>query len=89
MKPVYLALAVHVQIALHLATKRLKAACRTNEPQATAVIAMTLMNIGAAIPRGHQEGPSLPILLLVVFFWPVFAFLSNMISPLPTPDKRP
>lgn len=89
MKPVYLSIAIHLQIALHLLIKRVKAACRTNEPQATFVVAMTLFSLLSVAPRGGQGWPSLPILLLVTLFWPATAFCINLLSPLPTPDKRP
>ena len=90
MRPVYLAIAVHFTIALHMVAKRVKAACRTNEPQAVSVVAMTLMNLGATMPRNTSEHwPHPAVIALALLFWPVFAFLINLISPLPTSNKRP
>ena len=88
MKPVYLAVAIHIQIAMHLVAKRIKAACRTNEPQATFVIGFTGFNIMAIAPHNASaQWPHPAIILLCLTFWPVVAFLINLISPLPIPDK--
>jgi hypothetical protein len=90
MRPVYLAIAVHLTIALHVVAKRVKAACRTNEPQAISVAVFTLLNLMAVMP--HNQSASWPhpaLITLALLFWPLFAFLVNLISPLPTPNKRP
>lgn len=61
--------------------KRIKAACRTNEPQATAVTAMSLMMVAAYAQREGEFDPVMVVILLCV--WPFIAFAANLISPLP------
>jgi len=61
--------------------KRIKAACRTNEPQATAVTAMSLMMVAAYAQREGDFDPIVAVVLLCV--WPSIAFAANLIDPLP------
>jgi hypothetical protein len=60
--------------------KRIKAACRTNEPQAIAVIAMSLAMLMAYIGRKDSFNPIIAISLL--FVWTVIAFIINLIDPI-------
>jgi len=61
--------------------KRIKEACRTNEPQATAVMAMSLMMVAAYAQREGDFDPIVAVVLLCV--WPSIAFAANLIDPLP------
>lgn len=62
--------------------KRLKAATRTNEPQATSVLGFTGLMMVAFFMR-----PDHPLWLgfLCFFFWPSLVFVFNLIDPLPEP----
>ena len=64
--------------------QRIKAAFRTNEPQALSVMALTAVNLTLV---GHHVLPP-PLIAWVVglLFWPSLAFLSNLHSPLPKED---
>jgi len=64
--------------------RRLRAACRTNEPQATTVIALTAMS-GIALLQRTSETPGW-LGIAVLLFWPVFAFAVNIIDPIPDDD---
>lgn len=64
--------------------RRLRAACRTNEPQATTVIALTALN-GIALLQRTSETPGW-FGIAVILFWPVFAFVANIIDPIPDDD---
>lgn len=61
--------------------KRLRAACRTNEVQVTTVIALTALN-GVALLQRTQETPGW-LTVTALLFWPVFAFVANLIDPIP------
>ena len=61
--------------------KRIKEAFRTNEPQATAVTAMSLIMVAAYTQREGDFDPVVAVVLLCV--WPSIAFTANLISPLP------
>jgi hypothetical protein len=61
--------------------KRIKEACRTNEPQAKAVTAMSLMMVAAYTQREGDFDPIVAVVLLCV--WPSIAFAANLIDPLP------
>jgi len=61
--------------------KRLKAALRTNEPQATAVLMLTCLNLLAVF--SGPDWPPLGLLLVAALFWPVLAFVANLIDPIP------
>lgn len=60
---------------------RLRAACRTNEPQATTVSVLTVLNLLACVVR---DGTT-PWWLWAVaaLFWPAFAFAGNFAEPVP------
>jgi len=60
--------------------KRMRAACRTNDAQASSVGMMTCLMVLAALIR---DGPlNWPILIFAVMFWPTLAFIFNLIDPL-------
>lgn len=61
--------------------KRIKAACRTNEPQITAVVLMTMMN-GLALTTQIRYIP-VWVIIAVLLFWPAIAFMANLYSPIP------
>jgi hypothetical protein len=61
--------------------KRIKEAFRTNETQATAVMAMSLMMVAAYAQREGDFDPVVAVVLLCV--WPSIAFAANLIDPLP------
>ncbi len=61
--------------------KRLRDACRTNEPQRLAVLGMTLLN-GLALLKGEREITPW-VVIPVLAFWPVLAFTFNLLSPIP------
>lgn len=63
------------------AWRRLKAATRTNEPQSGSV---TLMSIVTAL--GYLSGErefNWFVLAACVLFWPLLAFVANLIDPIP------
>lgn len=63
--------------------KRLRAACRTNEPQATTVVAITAMSGMALALRVHDT--PLWFIVIVLLFWPTLAFVFNLLDPIPKP----
>lgn len=63
--------------------KRLKAACRTNEPQASTVIVLMALS-GIALAKRTHDTP-LWFIMVVILFWPVTAFIVNLINPMPKP----
>lgn len=65
---------------------RFKAACRTNEPQTTFVTVATMVNVVSLATS--KEPQSLLTVIFVVAFWPLVAFIINLINPLPTPDSE-
>lgn len=65
--------------------KRFRDACRTNEPQVTAVTVMTGANLLACWGRS-EDGPCPWWLWLgSLLIWPTLAFMANLNSPIP-PD---
>lgn len=65
--------------------QRLKAAFRTNEPQALTVMTLTAINL--MLVASHVEPPPLAAWVAGLLFWPVLALLSNIATPLPE-DKQ-
>lgn len=57
----------------------LRAAMRTNEPQATSVLLLTAITIGTAI----EAGGGIAIVASSAIFWPCAAFAINLIDPIP------
>lgn len=64
--------------------KRLFSAFRTNEPQATAVIGLTVLN-GLALLYRTGETP-IWFCVMALMFWPAIAFIANLIDPIPDDD---
>jgi hypothetical protein len=62
-------------------TKRIKAALRTNEPQASTVILMTVLSLFAALSGTRALNPYL--VAFSVLLWPAFAFIANLVDPIP------
>jgi len=65
---------------------RLRAAFRTNEPQASSVCLFTALNLLACLKRG---GGNTPWWLWVgaACFWAALAFVFNLIDPIPAPKR--
>ncbi len=65
--------------------RRVKSALHTNEPQITSVSLFTVMNMAAFLSRDTH-----PLWLGIVslLFWPVLAFIFNLISPIPENSER-
>ena len=57
---------------------RLRAACRTNETQVATVVIMSAMH-GIAVVGAD----SWVFAIGAVLFWPVMAFVTNLINPMP------
>jgi len=57
---------------------RIRAACRTNEPQFTSVLMMTAFNGLACV-----NAESWALIVGSLIFWPAIAFLGNLIHPIP------
>jgi len=70
---------------MRVLVRRLRAACRTNEPQATVVIGLTVLN-GIALSQRTSETPGW-LVIAALLFWPVFAFVANVIDPIPGNDN--
>lgn len=66
--------------------RRLRAAFRTNKPQAMALVAVTAMNLMACGLREHET----PWWLWVGagLFCPAFVFINNLIDPIPADNDR-
>ncbi len=64
--------------------RQLCAACRTNELQATTVIMLAALNGVALLQRTHETPWWFAV--AVMAFWPVFAFATNLIDPIPDDD---
>lgn len=62
--------------------KRIKAATRTNEPQATSVLGFTGLTMAAFF---MQPDHRFWFGFLCFFFWPALVFVFNLINPLPEP----
>lgn len=61
--------------------RRIKAAFRTNEPQAVSVGMFTILNLIAA-----SSGPrpaTIGLYAFALLLWPTLAFLANLSSPIP------
>jgi len=58
---------------------RIKAACRTNEPQFNSCLGLTAAN-GAIC---YQHNAPLAFWVALLLFWPVLAFVGNLIDPIP------
>jgi hypothetical protein len=71
---------------VHAVVMRLRAAFRTNEPQATTLVAVTAMNLMACGLREHET----PWWLWVSagLFWPAFVFVHNLIDPIPADSDK-
>ena len=70
---------------MSLSMNRLRAAFRTNEPQATSVVMFTALNLLACIKRdGHTPWW---FWLGAGTFWVILAFVSNLIDPIPDPNR--
>jgi hypothetical protein len=69
-----------------LVAEHLRAAFRTNEPQATTLVAVTALNLIACGLREHET----PWWLWVGagLFWPAFVFVHNLIDPIPANRER-
>ena len=67
---------VLARIAIHF-----KEACRTNEPQSTAAIGLSLLMVAACAQRAGD----VPWWMWVTcaLFWPAIAFFANLMSPIP------
>ena len=64
--------------------KRLRDACRTNEPQATMTLFLGVMcPLVACVNRPHAPVWMIFALGLV---WPALAFMGNLIDPIPADD---
>ena len=61
--------------------KRIKQAFRTNEPQVSSVLFMSFLMLIACLSRGSYT-PWWAYILCVIF-WPLLAFIANLISPIP------
>jgi len=59
---------------------RIKAALVTNDAQFGSVVLLTLLNLFALL-SGNRE-IHIPIVVVVVLFWPVLVFIFNLISPI-------
>jgi hypothetical protein len=59
--------------------RRCRAACRTNEPQSTAAIMLSLMMVAVAGRAGAEWWQC----VTAGAFWPIIAFLSNLANPIP------
>lgn len=64
---------------------RLRAGLRTNEPQVTAVLVFTSMNAWACF--ASHEKPHWLVCTLALVFWPLFAYVINVLDPLPEEQK--
>lgn len=62
--------------------KRIKAAFRTSDTQATAVLMLTGLNMAAVLSAKNSSITDW-IFWAALLFYPVLAFVSNLISPLP------
>lgn len=71
------------RVPLEGLVRRLRAACRTNEPQITAVIMFSMLNLLAALGR---ENTPWWLYVAVGLFWPMVAFIFNLIDPIPKRD---
>ncbi len=60
---------------------RIKQACRTNEPQCSSVVLLTLLNVAAMAGSSSVGGWTVAALL-----WPTIAFVGNVVSPIPADD---
>ncbi len=68
-------------------TGRLRAACRTNEPQFKSVTLLSAMTVATLFMRpGYSQIPW-QVWMCAGLFWPAFAFTANLLSPLPV-QKR-
>ena len=59
---------------------RIKKAFNTNDAQFSSVVMLTLLMIIAA---GSANTTSIFVWLFAIGFWPMFAFISNLIDPIP------
>jgi len=59
--------------------RRCRDACRTNEPQSTAAIMLSLMMVAVAGKAGAEWWQC----VAAGAFWPIIAFLSNLANPIP------
>ena len=62
---------------------RLKEACRTNNTQGSYVAVMSTLNLVACIGRNDHSYTPWWLYLGAGLFWPVFAFIANLVSPIP------
>ena len=58
--------------------RRIKAALKTNEPQMTSVIALSMFNVLVAWDSGDAA-----IVVVAALVWPCVAFTYNLIDPIP------
>lgn len=65
---------------------RLRAALRTNEPQATSVCMLTALNLVTCAQRGW-EGTPWWLWLCAGGFWVSLAYAINLIDPIPAPKR--
>jgi hypothetical protein len=61
--------------------QRLKAAFRTNEPQALTVMTLTAINL--TIVASHVEPPPLAAWVVSLLFWPAVKLVVNFLDPIP------
>lgn len=69
--------------------RRFRAACRTNEQQASTVLMLSLMMGLALLQRKDAADIPLSVWVACIGFWPLIAFLANLHSPIPEPRNRP
>lgn len=60
--------------------KRIRAAFHTNEAQVNAVVLLTMLNLAACAFR--PDGAPWGLWLIAGLFWPVLAFVFNLLDPI-------
>lgn len=69
--------------------RRFRAACRTNEQQASTVLMLSLMMGVALLQQKDAADIPLSVWVVCIGFWPMVAFLANLHSPIPEQDMEP
>lgn len=64
---------------------RLKDAFRWNEPQVTACLVATCMNLAAAC--ANKNFPQWPLIIFAALVWPTIICIHNFFDPLPEDTK--
>lgn len=70
-----------MESSLPVVVRRLRAACRTNEPQGTTVIGMMALS-GISLLQRTAETPWW-FAVGAVAMWPIIAFIANIAHPIP------